>query len=373
MTASAAFTELSSWPHLLGSFHRAAMGKRSRAATAGFEHGLADKLLDLQAELRAGQWQAQPYTHFIVHEAKRRRISAATFRDRVVHHALCAAIQPRFERLFVPHSFANRVGKGTHAAVAALHRLARQHRCVLRADIRHHFPSIDHAMLSDALATQVQEADVMDLVRTIIASSDCDAVADEASAWQPFPGDDLLAVCRPRGLPIGNLTSQFWSNVYLHALDCFVLRELRCTGYVRYVDDFALFGNNMAQLWEWKAALIERLARLRLRLHESSTQVAPTAAGIPWLGFVVYPTHLRVKARQVRHATRRLGALYGAWQDGCISFGEFDARVQGWINHVRFADSWGLRRHVLEPFELPPGFEPLFAGRAQRWKLHERG
>ncbi len=350
-----AFTELVSWPNLLQAYKRAAAGKRGHASAAAFEFRLADNLLALGDELAGCRYQPLPYTHFEIHEPKRRLISAAAFRDRVVHHALCQTVEPRFERVFLPESYANRVGKGTHAAVDALERAAQTFRWVLRADIRQHFASIDHLLLRQALAQHIAEPDVMALIDTILASGDSihDA-AEQGVPWISFPGDDLLAACRPRGLPIGNLTSQFWSNVFLHPVDLMVRRELGCKGYVRYVDDFALFSNNKAELWAWKAALRERLATLRLALHEHSLQVAPTASGIPWLGFVVYPTHRRVKARKVRHSTRRLQGLYGAWRDGRISFGEFDAAVQGWVNHVRFADTWGLRRHVLGGFDLAP-------------------
>lgn len=173
-----------------------------------------------------------------------------------------------------------------------------------------------------------------------------------------YPDDDLLAACRTRGLPIGNLTSQFWSNVFMHDLDAFVVRGLGITAYVRYVDDIVLFDNSRSRLWEAKRAIVERLARLRLRLHETSAQVQPCAAGILWLGMVVYPDHLRVKARKVRHATRSLGHRYEQMLAGQISFGEFDASMQGWINHVAQAVTWGLRRHVLAPFQLPPGGQP---------------
>ena len=98
-----------------------------------------------------------------------------------------------------------------------------------------------------------------------------------------------------------------------------------------------------------------RLAALRLTIHESSAQVIPTASGIPWLGVVVYPDYRKVKARKVRYATQRLGQRYAAYCAGAISFAEFDASVQGWINHVRFADSWGLRQHVLAPWRLKLG------------------
>jgi hypothetical protein len=163
-----------------------------------------------------------------------------------------------------------------------------------------------------------------------------------------FPGDDLFAADRPRGLPIGNLTSQFWSNCYLDPFDHFVKRELRCPAYLRYVDDFALFGDDVAQLYRWKRAILARLAALRLTAHESQSQVSRCAEGIPWLGFVVYPTHRKLKARNVVHFTRRLEDNLDAFSLGAISFAELDASVQGWVNHVRYADTWGLRRHVFD-------------------------
>ena len=361
MPATPAFTALCEWGNLQHAFTRAAAGKRQRPAVAAFDHQMADHLIELRDELASGSYAPQPYTHFHIQEPKRRRISAAAFRDRVVHHALCQVIEPRFERVFIPDSYANRVGKGTHRAVARLRAFAARHRWVLRADIRQHFASVDHAVLLDALRAHIPEADVMRLVEVILAGGE--GCFDDDVAATFFPGDDLLAACRPRGLPIGNLTSQFWSNCYLHGLDLFVKRELGCKAYLRYVDDFALFSDSRHELWACKAALQDRLARLRLTVHERSTQVAPTAAGIPWLGFVVFPDHTRVKARKVREGTRRLGEQYEAWRSGAISFAEFDATVQGWINHVRHADSWGLRSHVLAPFALQPGCAPAYAGR----------
>ncbi|MBK7673654.1 MAG: RNA-directed DNA polymerase [Candidatus Accumulibacter sp.] len=144
-----------------------------------------------------------------------------------------------------------------------------------------------------------------------------------------FPGDDLLAACRPRGLPIGNLSSQFWSNCYLHPFDQFVTRELRCSAYLRYVDDFALFSDSKRELWAWKRALVDRLAQLRLTIHAREAQVLPTYCGIPWLGFVVYPTHRLVKARKVRATADHLGERLDDYLAGRISFGEFDASVRG--------------------------------------------
>jgi hypothetical protein len=122
----------------------------------------------------------------------------------------------------------------------------------------------------------------------------------------------------------------------------------------RYVDDMALFADSKAKLWRWKRLIVDALAGLRLVLHENEAQAMPVTAGFPWLGLVIYPTHKRVKGRKVVQATRRMTDRFDAWRAGRISFAEFDASVQGWINHVRYADTWGLRGHLLRRFALGP-------------------
>jgi retron-type reverse transcriptase len=352
---SVLFEQLTDWENLLAAWQAAAAGKRGPASAAQFEHQLADRLLALQAELRSGRYRPGPYVSFTIHDPKRRTISAAPFRDRVVHHALCRVIEPRFERAFIADSFANRRGKGTHRAIARLQDFARHYRYVLRLDIVKHFPSIDHAILLEVLARKIPEDDVLALARIILASGA--GILDEECPRRWFPGDDLLSVIRPRGLPIGNLTSQFWSNCYLNPFDHFVKRELRCPAYLRYVDDFALFSDSKRELGRWREAVIERLASFRLTVHPEG-QTLPVTNGIPWLGFIVFPTHRRVKGRNVRNFTRRLRLRWRQYCCGEISFAEFDASVQGWINHVAHADTWGLREHVLgQPLVRvsPPG------------------
>jgi hypothetical protein len=343
---------LADWDNLLTSWRLAARGKRGSEPVARFAHGLGEQLLELQQRLLAQTWRPGPYVHFSIHEPKHRWISAAPFADRVVHHALCRVIEPRFEAGFITHSYANRVGRGTHRAVDRLQQLARTFEWVLRLDIVQHFPSVDHRVLTELLERRVHEPGLRRLIGHIVASGA--GIHDTQAGDGPyFAGDDLFALCRPRGLPIGNLSSQFWSNVYLDPLDKFVLRSLRCSAYLRYLDDFALFSHERSELLGWREQILAFLAdTLRLRVHERAAQVQPTAAGVPWLGFVVYPDHRRVKARKVVSTTRHLQSRYDAWRAGEISFGEFDASVQGWVNHVRYADTWGLRRHVLDRFDL---------------------
>ncbi|MCB1814726.1 MAG: group II intron reverse transcriptase domain-containing protein [Candidatus Competibacteraceae bacterium] len=340
-----AFERVIAWPNLLAAWRAAARGKRGKRATAAFEHQLADRLLALQQDLSSGAYQPGDYKSFHIHEPKRRLISAAPFRDRVVHHALCQVIEPVFEAGFNAHSYANRVGKGTHKAIRRVQQLACSYRYALRLDIVEHFASIDHALLYQRLAWQIDDPRTLALAGTIIDSGR-GVLAGHYTPYL-FPGDTASALQRPRGLPIGNLTSQFWSNCYLDPLDHFLTETLGCQGYARYVDDLALFADTKTQLWDWKTACRDFLAGLRQRLHEHNAQVVPCEHGIPWLGFVVYPQRLRLKSRHSVHATRRLKSRYHAWQCGEISFGELDASVKGWVNHAVFADSRNLRWHVL--------------------------
>lgn len=329
------------------------MGKHGSAAVARFEYAPGDALVRLQAALQAGTWQPGRFVNFAIHEPKRRWISAAPFADRVVHHALMQVVQPRFERSFIAESFANRVGLGTHRAVDALQHFSRRYRYVLRLDIRQYFQSIDHQILMQTLYARIPEPGLRQIVQRIVASSAQAADPQANGDGHLFAGDDLLALARPRGLPVGNLTSQHWSNCYLDPLDQYVRRTLGCGPYLRYVDDFALFDDDKVRLGEWRAQIVDFLARrLRLRIHENSAHVQPCDTGIPWLGFVVWPDRRRVKARKVVQATRHLSGLYRAWCRDEISFAELDASIQGWIAHVKQADTLGLRGFVLQRFAL---------------------
>lgn len=281
------------------------------------------------------------------HEPKRRRISAAPFADRVVHHALMRLTQPRFEADFIAHSYANRLGLGMHRAIQRMAHCVRRYRHVLRLDVRQHFAHIDHAILQDILFRRVPEAGLRRVIGLILASGAEVHLAD--SDAELFPGDDLLALTRLRGLPIGNLTSQCWSNCYLDPLDQFVSRTLRCGAYLRYVDDFALFDDDPVALQQANERVRAFLAqRLRLRVHESSAQVHHSCHGVSWLGFVVSTRAIRLKSRKVVEASRRLHWLYRSWQENCITFGELQASVQGWLAHARLGSGHGVIRVVLD-------------------------
>ena len=201
--------------------------------------------------------------------------------------------------------------------------------------------------MQQALDRRIQDGGIRKLIATILASGA--GVLTNEYRIVDFPGDDLYAMLRPRGLPIGNLTSQFWANCYLNGFDHFVTRELGCGAYLRYVDDFLLFGDDKAQLWRWRERIVQRLAGLRLTLHARQAVVRPTREGIPFLGFVVYPDHRLLKRRKGILFRRRLYALYAAAQRGEINRAAVTRSLRAWVGHVGHGDTWGLRRSVLAP------------------------
>jgi retron-type reverse transcriptase len=325
-------------------YRKAARGKRGHPNVAEFEYELEDNLIRLQSELKQRSYQPGNYCSFYIHEPKRRLISAAPFRDRVVHHALCNVIEPLFEASFIDDSYANRIGKGTHRALNRCQQFARRYRYVLQCDIRQFFPSVDHAILLQILKRKVKDPMILWLVEQILLSGI--GVLNEAYDMAYFPGDDLFAVNRPRGLPIGNLTSQFWANAYLNPFDHFVKRELRCKAYLRYVDDFLLFDDDKATLWQWKTAINKRLEPLRLTVHPAA-HPRPVTEGIPFLGFMVFPERRRLKQRKGIHYQRKLKRLIAGYQNGDVSLDEIKQSIRGWINYTRYANTVGLRKSIL--------------------------
>lgn len=331
-----------SFESLLAAAHRARKGKRYKTGCREFFLDLEKELLRLQRELKDQSYRPGPYRTFKIYEGKERMISAAPFRDRVVHHALVAALEPIFEPGFIYDSYANRVGKGTHKAIDRFTQFARKRKYVLKCDVKKFFPNVDHRVLFKVIARKIKDPQVMRLVSVILQSW------ESRQAPSPyFPDDDLFTPLeRPRGLPIGNLTSHFWANVYLNPLDHFVKESLGCKHYIRYMDDFVLFHDQKETLWLWRKDIIGFLQTLRLRLHDNRAQVWPVECGSDFLGFVIWPDHRRLRGVNVRRFRRRLHRQAEAYREGSIGLPEVNASVQSWLAHAGHADSHGLRKTI---------------------------
>ena len=217
------FERIVPFQNLLAASRKALRGKWDRPEAATFFYSLENELLALHGELSSLTYQPGPYRCFWVHDPKRRRISAAPLRDRVVHHAICRVTEPFFNNLQSPASFACRRGKGQHAAVKLAQTFARKSRYILRMDIRKFFDSVQHSVLKDLLRRQFKDSRLLELLFRLIGHTP----------------DELP---QGRGLPIGNLTSQYFANFYLNGLDRLILERLGIREYIRYMDDLAVYG-----------------------------------------------------------------------------------------------------------------------------------
>ena len=326
-------------------YKQAARGKRYKPAAAYFEYDLEKNLIELEQVLLTEAYQPGEYHNFHIHKPKRRLISAAPFRDRVVHHALMNVIEPLFERGFIFDSYANRKGKGTHKAIDRCTYWLRRYRYVMHLDVRQFFPSIDHEILLRILSHTIGDERVMNLVKKIINSGAGVQAGEYETVY--FPGDDIFSANRPRGLPIGNLTSQHWANVYLNQLDQYAKRVLKCQAYIRYVDDVLLFTQDKEALLDWRTEIIFFLRTLRLTIHETKAQPRPTGTGIPFLGFQVFPTHRRIRPSNGYAFQRRFKRMLLDVQSGNLSQKDFSGRLVSWLNHASYGDTWGLKRSIL--------------------------
>ena len=321
---------------------KAMRGKRYRENVVAFNAKLGDNIVRIKKELETKTYKPGSYRTFEIYEPKKRMISAAPFRDRVVHHALCNIIQPIFERTFIHDSYANRTGFGTHRALRKFTKFARSSKYVLQCDIRKYFPSIDHEILKGLLRRKIKCKDTLWLIDKIINNSN-----KQEERFCYFEGDDLFTPFeRKRGLPIGNLTSQFFANIYLNGFDHFVKEKLKVKKYVRYVDDFALFCDDYNFLARARLGIEGFLTSLRLRIHPIKSQLFETRLGSNFVGFRILPDRIRVRSENLRRSRRRLRQMVKDYQEGKVESEKLRQRLRSWIAHLEHGDTFKLRKEI---------------------------
>lgn len=330
------FNHIISFENVLSAAQKAAKGKRENQSVLLFYRHLEENIWQIIWELKSKTYEPGSYKSFSIYKPKPRMISAAPFRDRIVHHALITVVGPILERAFIFDTYANRTAKGTHKAIERYQHYLTKYAYALKCDIRKYFPSIDHGILKSLLRRKISCADTLWLIDTIIDNSNV-----QAEHVHYFPGDNLFTPHeRRRGLPIGNLTSQWFANYYLNFLDHYVKERLGCKGYVRYVDDCVLFSDNKAELWEWKKDVELFLEQYRLILNPQRTELYPTTEGKRFLGQKVYQSYRLLPAENVRRAKKRMQSA---------SLSEPETRQQslsGWVGHARQADTRNLLRSL---------------------------
>ena len=313
---------VASLDNLLRAADRARLGKRQRPDVEAWWLRRETEVLRLHKALSDRTWRPSGYRFFEIHDPKRRTIAAAPFGDRVVHHAICARLQPLLARRFIPRSFSCQTGKGTTPARETVRRLTNRHRYVLKCDVRKFYDSIDHATLHERLCRVVRCPGVQELIRKLLGSHRTDG--------------------RPRacGLPIGNLTSQLWGNFVLDPMDHWVT-ESECHGaYVRYTDDFLVFGDEKARLWQLHDGIIGQLAAVHLELAHPKSRLLACREGVPFCGFVFRPgLSPRVLGATKRRHEARVRRLTEAGD-----FTKLSRSVFAWYQFSKEGNSCGLRK-----------------------------
>lgn len=348
------FAKISGFQPLLCAARSAIKGKRSKPAPTAFMANLEHELLRLNRELTAQTWKSGGYVTIDIRDPKPRMVSAAPFRDRVVHHALCSVVQPVFENGFVYDNYANRKGKGTHSAVDRFEYYKGRFSHVLRCDIYRYFPAIDHLILKADLRRRISCPKTLWLM---------DAIVDGSNAQEPvhihYAGDDLFSpYLRKRGLPIGNLTSQFFANLYLDGMDHFIKEVLRAKGYVRYVDDFALFHDDPVVLADWRRRLDIYLSKRRLTLHPKKSFVVETTIPAQFLGYIIHDGWRTLPLENVMRFKRKLRGLRDQWNIGVVGTAEVRGKSNAWIAHASHANTWRLRQLMFRSGQFCPVRKP---------------
>lgn len=344
---------------------RAARGKRCNADVARFLADLEPEVLRLQAELCDGTWRPGRAHCFDVHDPKRRTITAAPFADRVVHHALMDRLKPLFDRRMIPESFACRRGKGSHRALTHARRMLREHEWFLKLDVRRCFDSLDHDVVLATVARVVKDRRVLDLCATIVRHGSPVVRHGSTAADGPSTGDRASPTgTRGVGLPIGNLTSQWFCNLLLDRLDHHVKEVLRMPGYVRYMDDFVLFADDKPTLRTALAGVETFLGEtLRLSLKSRDTLLAPARQGLPFLGWRIHRGTTRLRRENVRRAVKRLRLRAGRHRQGRIDDESFAACVRSLAEHLRHGNTLRLRRALFA--RILPGDRSFITHRTQ--------
>jgi RNA-directed DNA polymerase len=316
-----------SFDNLLWAYKKARRGKRHRDVVALFELEREDNLCALQQEMRDLSYQPGPYRQFTIYDKKARVISAAPFRDRVLQHALMNVLEPLLDSEFIPHCYACRKGKGVHAAVDQYQHWAQRYAYVLKLDVKHYFPSVDHHVLLTQLRAAIADTELLAVVARILAS---------------YPSTEA-----GKGMAIGNLTSQFFGNFYLRELDRFINDTLGLP-YLRYVDDLVLLSDSKPVLWEAKRAIEQQLVALQLCLHTNKAQIFRSTDKVPMFGYQISRYKRWLQAANGHAARRRLKSQLQAVKVGVLPCAAFRSSLQAWIGHAQHGETWGLREVVFQ-------------------------
>ncbi|HIH48180.1 TPA: hypothetical protein HA296_01095 [Candidatus Woesearchaeota archaeon] len=332
--------DLCSYDNLFLAYKKARKHKTTKYYVIDFEKDIEDNLLLLRSELLLHSYTPKPLINFIIRDPKTRKISKSDFRDRVVHHALCNIIEPRFDKSFIHDSYANRAGKGTLKAVERFDFFKRKASkngaipCyVLKADVKKYFETVDHDILLRTIQKKINDQRVIWLIRKIL-------------------GNPLGKERSGKGMPLGNLTSQFFANVYLNELDQFVKQKLRAKYGIRDVDDFVILHPDRCILMGYKEEINRFLKKmLDIELHPNKSKIILLGNRLTFLGFRVFYYHKLLKKSSIRKMKANFERLKEEYKRERIGYDTIYDFFEGWMAYAKNANTYTLRKKILVDFE----------------------
>jgi len=290
------FEHITDYRNIRLAFLGALRGNRSSSTAVIFSRNIDKNLASLRDKLISPNCLWGGYRSFLITDPKPRIISMAPFEQRIMHHAIMNVLEPVLERLQIYHSYACRKGKGTHAAVRYAFKQCKSTPYFLKLDIRKYFDSINHEILKTQLRRLIKDKRVIALLDGIIDS------------YETEPG---------KGVPIGNLTSQYFANMYLAGLDHYILEKLRPSAYCRYMDDFVLWASSQAELKEMFININNYVIQ-KLKLSVKQPVFGKSAAGLPFLGFLIKEKGIYLLQKSKRRVKERMSEITASLYQGAI-------------------------------------------------------
>ena len=317
-------------------YKKARKGKTKKAYVKEFEENLYENILKLHEELKKQTYKPNPLKIFILRDPKTRKISKSDFKDRIVHHAIVRIIEPFFEKIFIYDSCASRIGKGNLFALERFELFKRkvtnnlQTRCFcLKADIKHYFEEVDHEILINIIKRKINDEKVIWLIRKVLGNLPCGKIGGAE---------------RDKGMPLGNLISQFFANVYLNELDYLVKHKLKAKYYIRYVDDFVILNGSKEQLNLWKEEINSFLQnKLRIELHHDKSRIISLSRGIDFVGFRNFYYFRLLRKRNVKNMIVKIIK----YKNNEICKEKLLESFQGWNAYAKWANSYNLRKRII--------------------------
>jgi RNA-directed DNA polymerase len=323
------FEKLVSRENLFRCWDQFKRGKRKRKDVQIFERHLEDNIFQLQHDLQTLQYFHSPYSQFYITDPKLRHISKASVRDRLVHHIVYETLVPVLDRTFIFHSLSCRIGKGTHFGITALHEMIRKCSAngaktvfALKMDVRRFFDTINHHILKTLLRKRIQDQKLLHIVDLII---------------------DGFKLEGDRGIPLGNVTSQLFANVYLHELDDFIKQVLREKYYLRYCDDFIILSTQKDHLKSILTSIKFFLKdSLHLELHPQKVNLRKVTQGIDFVGYILFEKYALLRTRTKKRMKKRLKITYENYLIGKMDAIHLDQRLQSYLGILSHANQYHL-------------------------------